>query len=159
MKRIDFNSQLRSGKAFFKTFSGANTKQLSHYIIPTLVDDKPDAVIVHVGTNDILNGANDNELANSIMKIGIVCKQHGVNDVVISSILVKKSPRLNALVRRVNDQLRDLCATNGFQFISNDTISTDYLWRDGIHLKDAGTDILSSNFCKILNEMLFSDHP
>ena len=159
MKRIDFNSQLRSGKAFFKTFSGANTKQLSHYIIPTLVDDKPDAVIVHVGTNDILNGANDNELANSIMKIGIVCKQYGVNDVVISSILVKKSPRLNALVRRVNDQLRDLCVTNGFQFISNDTISTDYLWRDGIHLKDAGTDILSSNFCKILNEMLFSDHP
>ena len=159
MKRIDFNKQLRSGKAFFKTFSGANTKQLSHYIIPSLVDDKPDTVIIHVGTNDVLNGANDTELANSIIKIGMICKQHGVNDVFISSILVKKSPRLNALVRKVNDQLRDLCVSNGFQFISNDMISTDYLWRDGIHLQDAGTDILSSNFCKILNEILFSDHP
>ena len=159
MKRIDFNKQLRSGKAFFKTFSGANTKQLSHYIIPSLVDNKPDKVIIHVGTNDVLNGANDTELANSIIKIGMICKQHGVNDVFISSILVKKSPRLNALVCKVNDQLRDLCVSNGFQFISNDMISTDYLSRDGINLQDAGTDILSSNFCKILNEILFSDHP
>ena len=112
-----------------------------------------------MGTNDVLNGANDTELANSIIKIGMICKQRGVNDVLISSILVKKSPRLNALVRKVNDQLRDLCVSNGFQFISNDMISTDSLWRDGIHLQDAGTDILSSNFCKILNEILFSDHP
>ena len=112
-----------------------------------------------MGTNDVLNGANDTELANSIIKIGMICKQHGMNDVFISSILVKKSPRLKALVRKVNDQLRDLCVSNGFQFISNNMISTDYLWRDGIHLQDAGTDILSSNFCKILNEILFSDHP
>lgn len=159
MKRLDFNKKLNSGKAFFKTFSGANTKQLSHYIIPTLVDDKPDSIIIHVGTNDILNNANDSELANNIIKIAIICKQHGVNDVFISSVLVKKSPRLNAVVRRVNDLLRDLCKTNGFHFINNDAITTDYLWKDGIHLQDIGTDTLSSNFCKILNDILFSNYP
>ena len=55
------------------------------------MDDKPDAVIVHEGTNDILN----------IIKIGLNCKNYGVNDVVISSILVKKNPNLNVLIRRV----------------------------------------------------------
>ena len=32
---------LLSCKAFFRSFSGANSKQLNHYIIPTLLDDKP----------------------------------------------------------------------------------------------------------------------
>ena len=66
IKRIDFNKELRSGKAFFRSFSGgANSKQVDHYIIPTLVDDKPDVVLLHVGTNDILSNANDTEVANN----------------------------------------------------------------------------------------------
>ena len=40
IKRLDFNKELRSGNAFFRSFSGANSKQLNHYIIPTLVDGK-----------------------------------------------------------------------------------------------------------------------
>ena len=57
IKRNDFNKELRHGKAFFRSFNGANAKQLRHYIIPTLIDDKPDAIVIHVGTNDILNHA------------------------------------------------------------------------------------------------------
>ena len=53
------SKELHSGKAFFRSFSGANSKQLNHYIIPTLVDDKPDVVLLHVGTNDILSNPND----------------------------------------------------------------------------------------------------
>ena len=40
IKRLDFNKEMRSGNAFFRSFSGANSKQLNHYIIPTLADDK-----------------------------------------------------------------------------------------------------------------------
>ena len=67
IKRLDINKELRSGKAFFRLFSGANNRHLDHYIIPTLVDDKPDVVLLHVGTNDILSNANDIELANHIL--------------------------------------------------------------------------------------------
>ena len=28
---------------------------MNHHIIPTLLEDKPDIVIVYVGTNDVLN--------------------------------------------------------------------------------------------------------
>ena len=154
IRRNDFNKELKNGKAIFQSFSGADTKQLDHYILPPLVDDKPDAVIIHVGTNDILTNANHEEIARNIIKTGLNCKNHGVNDVVISSVLVKKNPNLNALIRRVNDLLRDLCSMNGFGYICNDAITTEYLWKDGIHLQDLGTNILSSNFIKFVNSFL-----
>ena len=157
IRRNDFNKELKNGKAIFQSFSGADTKQLDHYILPPLVDDKPDAVIIHVGTNDILTNANHEEIARNIIKTGLNCKNHGVNDVVISSVLVKKNPNLNALIRRVNDLLCDLWSMNGFGYICNDAITTEYLWKDGIHLQDLGTNILSSNFITFVNSFLIDN--
>ena len=59
--------------------------------------------------------------------IGLDCKNNGVNEMLISSILVKKNPNLTAIVCRVNDMLRDLYEKNGFSFICNDVITTNYL--------------------------------
>ena len=112
---------------------------------------------LHGGTNDILTNANHEEIARNIIKTGLNCKNHGVNDVVISSVLVKKNPNLNALIRRVNDLLRDLCSMNGFGYICNDAITTEYLWKDGIHLQDLGTNILSSNFITFVNSFLIDN--
>ena len=151
IKRLDFNKELRSGKAFLRSFSGANSKQLDDYIIPTLVDDEPDVVLLHVGTNDILSNASDAELANNIINIELKCKNHGFSKVFISAILVKKNAKLNPVIRK-------LCETNGFLFINNDAITTNHPWRDDIHLQDIGTNILSRNFYKVLNNFLFEDH-
>ena len=158
IKHLDCNKELRSGKVFFRSFIGANRKQLNHYIIPTLVDDKPDAVLLHVGSNYILSNANDTELANNIINIALNGKNHGVSKVFIPSILVKKNPKLNPVIRRVNDKLPELCETNGFICVNNDMITTDHLWRDGIHLQDIGTNILSRNFYQVLNNFLFEDY-
>ena len=113
---------------------------------------------LHGGTNDILTNANHEEIARNIIKIGLNSKIHSVNDVVISSVLVKKNPNLNALIRRVNDLLRDLCSMNGFGYICNDAITTEYLWKDGIHLQDLGTNILSSNFITFVNSFLIDNN-
>ena len=159
IKRIeqnDFNKELRHGKAFFGSFSGANAKQLCHYIISTLIDDKPDAIVIHVGTNDILNHANHEDIARTIINIRLDCKNNGVNEVLISSILVKKNPNLTAIVRRANYMLSDLCEKNSFSFTCNDVITTKYLWKDGVHLQDMGTDILSNHFLKFLNNSIDS---
>ena len=37
----------------FKYLSGGNTKQLDYYIVPTLVDETPQAVVIRIGSNDI----------------------------------------------------------------------------------------------------------
>ena len=53
--------------------------------------------------------------------------------------------------------LRDLCIIDGFDFICNDMITNKYLWKDGIHLQNLGTSILSKNFIEFVNNYLFSN--
>ena len=156
-KRNDFNKELCHGKAFFCSISGANSKQLCHYVILTLTNDKPDAIVIHVGKNDILNHANHEDIARSIINIGLDCKTNGVNKVFISSILVKKNPNVTAIVCQVNDMLRDLCEKNGFNSICNDIITTNYLWKVCVHLQDMGTHILSNHFLKFSNNSIDSN--
>ena len=53
--------------AFFKCFSGANTKQL------TLVDETPQTVVIHIGSNDIMESKikqiNFDDLAQKIILV------------------------------------------------------------------------------------------
>ena len=67
IRRIDFNKELRHGEPYVRSFSGATSKQLDHYIIPSLVDDKPDAFIIHVGTNHILYNASYEDITRNII--------------------------------------------------------------------------------------------
>ena len=52
--------------------------------------------------------------------------------------------------------LRDLCEKNGFSCICNDVVTIDYLWKDGVHLQDMETHILSNLFLKFLNNSIGS---
>ena len=51
--------------------------------------------------------------------------------------------------------LRDLCVINGFGFICNDMVTTKYLWKDGVHLQDLGTSIMTVK--EIIS--VYSNHP
>ena len=84
IRRNDFNKELKNGKAFFRCFIGSTSKQLNHYIIPSA--DKPDAVIIHVETNDILNKLNHEDIARNIISIAFKCRKYVVNDIAISSV-------------------------------------------------------------------------
>ena len=57
----------------------------------------------------------------------------------------------------MNDMLRNLCVINSFGFICNDRIAIKYLRKDGIHLQNLGTSILSKNFIEFVNDYLFSN--
>ena len=55
------------------------------------------------------------------------------------------------MIGKVNDLLKGLCGTNGFHYISNEMIDHKMLWKDGIHLTDDGTKILTANVLNYLN--------
>ena len=150
--KIDFNKELRNCNAYFCFFSGATSKQLDHYI-PSLVDDMPNAVIIYLGTNDILYNARHEDIARNIIRIGSNCKSRGVKDVFFWSILVLKSLTLNPFIRRVNDMLCDLCVINGLGFICN-SITKKYLQKNGIRLQDQGTSISGNNFIEFVYNCL-----
>ena len=113
---------------------------MNHNILPTLHEDHPDVVLLHIGSTDINNQTTDRitteNLTGDIINTGKSCIDLGVKEVVISSILPKKNIALTRFIRQVNDNLREQCVLNGFAFISNDKISRTHLWKDGIHLED-----------------------
>ena len=52
-QKASLRKKFKGDMIYFKCFSGANTKQLNHYVIPVLVDDKPQTVVIHIGSNAI----------------------------------------------------------------------------------------------------------
>ena len=90
IKKDSLRKKFEGHKLYFKCFSGANTKQLDHYVIPVLVNEKPQTIFIHIGSNDITkfnyHDAEVNDLANIILQIGMKCRFYGVESIAISSI-------------------------------------------------------------------------
>ena len=59
----------------FKCFSGANTKKLDYCVVRTLVDETPQTVLIHIGSNDIteskIKQINWDDLAQKIIVVGL----------------------------------------------------------------------------------------
>ena len=49
--------------------------------------------------------------------------------------------------------MRTICLEQGFTFICNSAIAKAMLWRDGRHLTNEGTKMLSNNFLRYLKNV------
>ena len=153
-----FKKNVDGANVYFKCFSGANTKQLDHYVVPRLAKESPDSVIIHIGSNDITksnyNNVNVEDLAKKIINIAIKCKSHKVSNIAIWSILVRSDLKINQVIKQVNRLLQVLCKTNNFYFICNNVIDNTFLWKGGLHLTYKGISKLPDNFLKYLTGFL-----
>ena len=104
-----------------------NNKGLHYFITPNLVEDRPDIMIIHIGSNDITHNSAEqidvNDIANPIINIRKKCLSGGIKKAILSSIFIKEQFKLTRTIRQVNDSLRDERKRNKFQFISNDNIT------------------------------------
>ena len=86
-----FNYSIRDTHAVIKNFDGATTKRLGHHVLPILKEDKPDSVLIHIGTNDVNNhklyAVSPENLASDIIEISHTCKSFNMKEVFISSVL------------------------------------------------------------------------
>ena len=72
LKGWKINEKLdKQGKITVKSFSGVSTKCMSHHIKPTL-SQKPDQVIIHIGTNDLPSNRSEQEFAASIINLSLM---------------------------------------------------------------------------------------
>ena len=51
-------------------------------------------------------------------------------------------------------QSTDIAYNEGFGFINNINITSQYLWKDGLHLIESGKVILANNFIHSINNLL-----
>ena len=150
IKMKEFNSYIKNGYAYRKTFPSATVNELAHYCIHTLLEDKPDKVIIHIGTNNVTK-QNPSDISQEITNMASICHSYGVNDVFISSILFR--PNFNEIVCETNNFLRTKQLLHDFTFIDNDNILIEHIWKDKIHLNNKGTVMLANNLINSINRV------
>ena len=92
------------------------------YVQPTLDKAKSHGIIIHVGTNDVsAKRKRPSDIADSIMIVGKKCHYTGVRNIIVSSLVCRKSPSVQTKVNEVNDVLRDLYIIDGLVFIDIQT--------------------------------------
>ena len=80
---IEYGFTLKRVRDMIITYS-----QLIYYAVPSLADETPNRILIHVECNDISSKTSTPEkIANDILKMAKICRGYGVNDVFISSII------------------------------------------------------------------------
>ena len=109
-----------------------------YYIIPSLLKEKPDTVVIHIGSNNITHRIFEDfkadKLADEIIDIAKMCRHYGVKGVMFSSIFVKNNIKLGKMIAQVNGAVNKKCDESGFYFVSNDNILRKHLCKDVLHL-------------------------
>ena len=140
-----------------KSFPGATSKELAHYVVPTLKEESFHTAVIHVGINYVLRDQSElnQQLAlQNIMSIAHECKDHGVEEIMLSSVVPTGRCNADVLIH-FNESLKNLCRANGFSFVNNDNISEGNLYKDRLHLLEAGKRILANNFINGINNNYF----
>ena len=123
--------------------------------MPILKEDKPDSVLINIGTNDINNhklyAVSPEKLVSDIIEIGRTWRSFNMKEVFISSVLCQNEVILSNQINRTNELVNKLCKENGFICILNSNITPSHLSKDNIHLNDIGTFKLGDNFVKHVN--------
>lgn len=125
---------------------------LSH-VQPTLDRPKYDGIIIHVPTrtnNVSPKRKRHSDNADSIISVGKKCQDTGIEYIMISSLLCRKNPKLQAKINEVNDVSKDLCTLNIFVFIDNTNLIDCDICENIPHLSYSDT-------CKIgaINNMTY----
>ena len=96
-------------------------------------------------------------LTRNILEISQRFKEYGIEEIIISSLVVKE--RIDpSMLARVNESLCNMCRENGFYFADNSNISVDNLFKDKLHLLDSGKTVLANNFIYCINNYFLLAH-
>ena len=151
IKGKELSKWIENGIVYVRAFPGSTATDMISYTTPSITNDKPDKVILHVGCNDISKGERDaRKIANDIFEVARFCRRGGVNNVYISGILVMNNFNLNSVARKVNYILSTEGALENFIYIDNTRITIDMLY-DRIHFNDVGRNLLANNFINSIN--------
>ena len=111
---------------------------------------KPDAIIIHTGTNDLTNGVNTMKHVRSIAKIIEEMKGGGDIRVGFSGITERRDHDLGERIKDINERLKRFCNGKGFLFIDNSNIDERSLNKKLLHLSRYGNRLFSRNLINAL---------
>ena len=85
-------------------------------------------------------------LLNKLLPLRKKFRSFGVNNFLISSILMKKIVSINKLIKKVNNEIASIFTANGFHFICKDIIGVSIICKDGLYLISIVTKVSVNDF-------------
>ena len=127
---------------------GASEKILEKQDV--IINEKPDDVIVHVGTNDITNNVN---LLTDIKKIfNKVSKELPSISIAFSSIINRKyKTNIQETITVTNARLKNFSEQKGVSFIDNSGIKKFHLGKRKLHLSKKGNNAFAKSLLHHIN--------
>ena len=114
-----------------RSISGASSKGMAHHVKGCIEDDNPDSLILHHGTNDLVENADPEVIAKNIVNLAVSAK-NDVKEIFVSALTVRNDD-LNDLRLKVNASLKRKCERNDLCFTDNDNVSRKMLNSSGLH--------------------------
>ena len=114
-------------------------------------EDKADTCVIVAGGNDLPDKTPVLNIANDLIEAGIVCKNYGATDIIISSVLPRSNAKCHPQREQLNHLLRDLCVIHNFTYMDNWNMCQNHLSYDGVHLNKLGDNQLLFNLLWYLN--------
>ena len=150
----EFNSFINNGKTKMVSFPGATSNEILHYLDVHLTNSSTDAVILHVGVNDLLEDNSQlkiENLGNNLRSMVEKCHTFGIKNVFISGLVYTTRIDLPVL-ERTHEMILHLCNKLGICYVDNRCLRMKHLWKDGLHLVESGKVILANNFLSYLSK-------
>ena len=109
-----------------------------------VLNQKPESLIVHVGTNNLTNEIN---LPNNIKEIVTKTKQKSPNtEISFSNIIIRKDKKnLEKLRADTNSRLKNYCSQKNLRLINHDNIKENHLGVKKLHLNRKGNSVFAKN--------------
>ena len=161
MKRLsstrELNTFIKMAKQKWCLSLEQHQKEILHYLDVHLTNSSPDAVILHVRVNDLLEDNSKSKIENlekNLRSMVDKCHNYGVKNVFISGLVYTTRIGLPVL-ERTHEMIVHLYYKLGVCYVDNRNIRRKYLWKDGLHLVESGKVILANNFWSYLSKCFF----
>ncbi|KAJ8042445.1 1-phosphatidylinositol 4,5-bisphosphate phosphodiesterase gamma-1 [Holothuria leucospilota] len=152
-KHLNGRRMSRRLKVLNRCLPGSNLANWIKFAPVLIEEEKPSAVIIHCGTNDI-NKISPSHIASLMdelcMKIQFCDPSIQIS---ISGLTPRLSSQANGEVLFINSKLAQICSKHELYYISNNNLSPTHLSRDGIHLNRRGITGLARNFIAFLRTL------
>ena len=136
-----------------KSLPGGASKELLHFVKPTLKSKKFDTVLLRVGVNELLNDESQDSVQNLLDNLKQKYKSAGATSILISGNVVNNK-LTNVYISSVNQRIANICRDNTFVFIDKNKIPTSSLFYHGLYLLEIGKRILANKFIDNSNNFL-----
>jgi len=121
-----------------------------------------DAIIIHVGTNDIADAKSNDSITADFSKLtDTIAEINPEVKLIVSSIIPRKEDkRVNDKIQTVNRDLQNLCKEKGHLLLDNDSCFSNCgrqntsPYRDHIYLKPNGDRLLGISILTAIRSIL-----